>query len=397
MAYRPFISLCAALFFASISTALTFPSITKAATIQSPSWETPVPNFPNAAPIPARTNQACSITPNGASCYDSVVQWMDQANIAEGGQAIVLPPGFSHMSGAVQLFVLTNLERLAFGLHPIMGMTSVVNAAALAGADASRDPAIDYTHPYPTGNQIYTYNSNYMYGLSASVGVYQWLFDDGPGGFNVDCVPGNMTGCWGHRDNILATLTDVFTHYHATPPSHYLSLMGGAVIPHPDNLVAATTIDVWISPQPTTPPMTITWNQISAAYPSGESPVGSLPAATVGSLWRQTGTTPVYIVTSSHTFYHIPSVLAFHDLGLSWNAMNMAPNLPALSFSTAMPVPTGTFWRQTGTAAVYIVTPANTLYHIPNPAIFYAFHGRWNQVRVVSHLPALPISPTFSY
>ena len=31
------------------------------------------------------------------------------------------------------------------------------------------------------------------------------MYDDGPGSYNGDCTKGNMSGCWGHRDNILGT------------------------------------------------------------------------------------------------------------------------------------------------------------------------------------------------
>ena len=33
------------------------------------------------------------------------------------------------------------------------------------------------------------------------------MYDDGPGSPNVDCQGGNTSGCWGHRDDILAPFT----------------------------------------------------------------------------------------------------------------------------------------------------------------------------------------------
>lgn len=34
--------------------------------------------------------------------------------------------------------------------------------------------------------------------------MYGWMYYDGPGGFNLDCTSSDSSGCWGHRDNILA-------------------------------------------------------------------------------------------------------------------------------------------------------------------------------------------------
>jgi hypothetical protein len=33
------------------------------------------------------------------------------------------------------------------------------------------------------------------------------MYDDGPGSPNVTCTPATPDQCWGHRDNILVTLT----------------------------------------------------------------------------------------------------------------------------------------------------------------------------------------------
>jgi hypothetical protein len=33
---------------------------------------------------------------------------------------------------------------------------------------------------------------------------FGWMYDDGPGGFNEECTPSDQSGCWGHRENILA-------------------------------------------------------------------------------------------------------------------------------------------------------------------------------------------------
>ena len=34
--------------------------------------------------------------------------------------------------------------------------------------------------------------------------MYGWMYYDGPGGYNLDCTSPSDSGCWGHRDAILA-------------------------------------------------------------------------------------------------------------------------------------------------------------------------------------------------
>ena len=40
------------------------------------------------------------------------------------------------------------------------------------------------------------------------------MYDDGPGSGNLVCVPANMTGCWGHRDNILGDYGPALARWH---------------------------------------------------------------------------------------------------------------------------------------------------------------------------------------
>lgn len=120
------------------------------------------------------------------------------------------------------------------------------------------------------------------------------------------------------------------------------------------------------------------------------------PQYAVGSLWKTPNNPAVYIVTSSQTLYHVPSALAFNDLHLNWSAIQVVSELPNLPMSTTQQYPPGSFYRVAGTSPVYIVTPGNTLYHVPNPAEFVAFGGTWSAIHVVSQLPNLPISETFS-
>ena len=39
--------------------------------------------------------------------------------------------------------------------------------------------------------------------------MYLWMYYDGPGGSNEDCTSSRDSGCWGHRDAILAADVDM--------------------------------------------------------------------------------------------------------------------------------------------------------------------------------------------
>jgi uncharacterized protein YkwD len=108
---------------------------------------------------------------------------------------MTLPGDFSALSVPAQLVEITNLERTARGLPPLAENTQL-DLLAAAGAQAGRDP---------TGPAGYTWGSNIAWGYPTPLAAdFAWMYDDGPGGTNVDCTVTNNSGCWGHRDNILS-------------------------------------------------------------------------------------------------------------------------------------------------------------------------------------------------
>lgn len=122
---------------------------------------------------------------------------LERAQRIEGARAFRLPGNFDNLTDAEQLFVLVNLMRVTRGLWPLVGMTTSLDRLAEAGARAGTDPV---------DRSAGTWSSNWYSGTSPLAAVYDWMYLDGPGpdGLNIDCRPGNMTGCWGHRKNILS-------------------------------------------------------------------------------------------------------------------------------------------------------------------------------------------------
>jgi hypothetical protein len=56
----------------------------------------------------------------------------------------------------------------------------------------------------PGGGRTVYASANWAGGWGNPLGAdYAWMYDDGPGGNNLDCRAGTSRLCWGHRDNIL--------------------------------------------------------------------------------------------------------------------------------------------------------------------------------------------------
>jgi hypothetical protein len=60
--------------------------------------------------------------------------------------------------------------------------------------------------------------------------MYLWMYDDGPGGENLNCTAANPGGCWIHRRNVLLALA-------CTP-----CVMGAAWGTGPGSITAGTEI-----------------------------------------------------------------------------------------------------------------------------------------------------------
>jgi hypothetical protein len=173
-------------------------------------------------------------------CLAAIVAAVDTARAAEGVKPVVLPADFGRLSVPEQLFVAVNLERVDRGLRPFAGLTAALNRDAQRGADASNDP------PDPGGSYRIV-QSEWAGGASNGLdAVYGWIYDDGPGGTNLDCPNKDGSGCWAHRHGILGNFGTAGT-----------MVMGAAINPSgdttprdPGGTSMATTLAVTTSPGP---------------------------------------------------------------------------------------------------------------------------------------------------
>jgi hypothetical protein len=142
---------------------------------------------------------ACAKAPTGKKCINAGVYYLDKARAKVGLPAYKLPADFPSLTPAEQMFILTNLDRVQYGLPPITGLTAALSQDALVrGVKAGADPS-----PSSTAG-VKAWNANWAGGWSNAPMAYEgWMWNDGVGSANIDCTAAHKSGCWGHRHNIL--------------------------------------------------------------------------------------------------------------------------------------------------------------------------------------------------
>ncbi len=130
-----------------------------------------------------------------AACQKAVLRAVDAARAREGVRPLRLPADYGALTVPQQLLVLADRERRDRGLPGFTGLSAALDARALAGARADRDPL------GPPGT---SWGSNWAGGhVSALLADFDWVYDDGPGSSNLECTGVTRAGCWVHRANVL--------------------------------------------------------------------------------------------------------------------------------------------------------------------------------------------------
>jgi len=163
------------------------------------------PNNPPAN-IPPNPNflDDCSGTTfdNSQGCARATVQAIDNGRAQEGLAGMSLPSDWYSLTAQQQLYVATNLERTIRGLPALSGMATALDQSADQGAAQSEDPTP------PSGFPWTSWGSNWAGAVGNPLeAIYYWMYDDGEGSGNIDCTQSNTSGCWGHRDNVLMSLS----------------------------------------------------------------------------------------------------------------------------------------------------------------------------------------------
>jgi hypothetical protein len=177
-------------------------------------------------------NPGANITPNfDGTCWDATysslvcqqaeVADIDSALASEGTGPLTWPEGLYSLPLSEQEFVVTNEERVLMGLPAIAGMDTAADQNALAGAQAAEDPTIQALPG------VIAAEGNWAEDYGALGSDFDWMYNDGPGSFNMDCPAGsNSSLCWAHRDAILAN----FVSGSLAAPSGYTWVTGDACV-----------------------------------------------------------------------------------------------------------------------------------------------------------------------
>lgn len=127
----------------------------------------------------------------GPVCENAVIYYLDQARQTMGLSPYALPADFTSLAPEEQLFILTDLDRVAYGITPITGLTAALDN------DAATSPGAD---PSPSDPNFTSWASSFDGGgPNAETAYNDWVYNDGLGSANADCTPSDPGGCWGHR------------------------------------------------------------------------------------------------------------------------------------------------------------------------------------------------------
>jgi hypothetical protein len=231
--------LCAVLLLAFAASASAAPA---------PSAPNPPANIP-VGPLPG----ACTFAPRGAVCVGAMLGALDHARAEVGLGRYIVPSDFYALTGARQLLILSNLDRLAYGLPAIVGLSPALNAVAASGVttDADPDPSA-LLASLPT----FGWSSNWAGGYgNALEAYYAWMYYDGWGGgqtSNLDCTSPTASGCWGHREDVLSF------------PDQGLLSMGASVRRDSSGQIGYAMTLVW-TPQTNWTSITYSWASAQAA------------------------------------------------------------------------------------------------------------------------------------
>jgi hypothetical protein len=131
------------------------------------------------------------------ACMEAEIASINAARAGEGVSALAWPSSLYSLTLAEQEFVVADQERTSRGLPAIAGLTTAANQSATEGVESNTDP-----DGFNVSGAI-AYASNWAEDYGSLGAMFDWMYNDGPGSFNLDCPTSSSSGCWLHRDDIL--------------------------------------------------------------------------------------------------------------------------------------------------------------------------------------------------
>ena len=148
---------------------------------------------------------------NDPGCTTYILQAINVARADENLSPMALPSNWYSLSTTQQLFVVANLERIARGLPPYLGINAALSANAQRAAQSNSDPSV--ATGFIIGNDAQGdpgMGGAWAGGFAVLAADYIWMYDDGWGGSaaatsNIACTSLSAPGCWAHRDELLGS------------------------------------------------------------------------------------------------------------------------------------------------------------------------------------------------
>ena len=132
-----------------------------------------------------------------AECQQWLLSKLNAARTTLGLPAYRVPANFLSLSADKQIFILADLDRVAYGFTPISGLNTALDEAAAAGVRNGTDPL-----PPSAESPWRGFGSDWA-STGPLLAYFLWMYDDGYPGPNLDCSSPGAGGCWGHRHVIL--------------------------------------------------------------------------------------------------------------------------------------------------------------------------------------------------
>jgi hypothetical protein len=149
------------------------------------------------ANIPLGQMPAACRQESSPECEQWLLASLNAARATLGLSSYRVPADFLSLSADRQVFILTDLDRVAYGYTPISGLSSALDQAAAAGVRQEIDPLPPALEAPWRG-----FGSDWA-STGPLLAYYLWMYDDGYPGANLDCSSPGARGCWGHRRVIL--------------------------------------------------------------------------------------------------------------------------------------------------------------------------------------------------
>lgn len=142
------------------------------------------------------------------SCTAYALEAINNARSKESVVPMVLPTNWGRLTIPRQMLVITNLERIARGYPPYLGLNARLNATAVTAALHRADPPLarGFVVGYDALGSA-AYGGTWSSGWSVLIADYGMMYFDGWNGsrgtWNVVCTSPSARGCWAHRNEIL--------------------------------------------------------------------------------------------------------------------------------------------------------------------------------------------------